>query len=132
MNAARPAAFCLLCAAMAMLLSGCGGGGALPPDRVRLDEHASGDGQTDLHGTLLEKPFRVVVESAVQPGLFGGKGERRGIGGAKVQFEVEDARTGSVFEESGAQVAEIASDPGGFPCPTIRRSSRCACAPWAG
>ncbi|HRZ18122.1 MAG TPA: hypothetical protein P5141_11220, partial [Candidatus Hydrogenedentes bacterium] len=79
----------------------------MPADRLRADEHASGDGQTDLHGTLLEKPFRVVVESAVQPGLLGGKGERRGVGGAKVRFEVEDLRTGAVFEEDGLRFARL-------------------------
>lgn len=117
---AGKAVFCLACAALAVVATGCGGGGTVPADRLRADEHASGDGQTDLHGTLLEKPFRVVVESAVQPGLLGGKGERRGVGGAKVRFEVEDLRTGAVFEEDGKPVLEKPSDPGGSASARLR------------
>ncbi len=61
----------------------------LKPERLLLDEHASGNDQVGGYGKELEKPLRVIVESPVQPGLLGGAGERYAVEGVRVRFEVE-------------------------------------------
>ncbi|MBW7866030.1 MAG: Na/Pi cotransporter family protein [Candidatus Hydrogenedentes bacterium] len=103
----------LLSAVCAAMVTGCAGGAPPVPERLVPDEHASGDGQAALHGTALPQPFRVVAEGPVEPGLLGGKGSRRAAGGVKVRYEVENPRTGAVFESSGGPVADVAADAGG-------------------
>lgn len=96
-----------------LLLSACGQTVLLKPDRLIADKHASGNNQAGFHGAVLPAPFQVVLESAVQPGLLGGKGERKAIPGAKVHFEVENPLTGATFVENDDTVLEKQTDAGG-------------------
>ncbi len=103
-----------------LFAAGCSGGGRAVPDVLVPDEHASGDGQSALHGTLLENPFRVVLESPVMPGMLGGKGERHAVKGEKVLFRVENPATGAVFESTGKPEEETITDAGGAAAARLR------------
>ena len=72
------------------ILAGCSPSSQRAPDRIVADPHASGSGQTGLHGEVLPLPLKVVVESAEERGLLGGKGSRHPIPGVDVQFAIEN------------------------------------------
>jgi len=95
------------------LATGCNNDAQVSPARISLDKHAPGDNQMAPYGEALEKPFRVVVEGPVEPGLLGGKGSRRVVKGEVVRFEVENPETGAVFEESGTTTLDAVSDVSG-------------------
>lgn len=104
----------------------------LQPDRLILDEHASGNDQVGRYGEELEKPLRVVVESAVQPGLLGGAGERYPVEGARVRFEVETpdggdlapVRRGEEGTTAYQQVFETITDAAGAATARLRLGRR--------
>jgi len=89
------------------------------------DPYASGNHQCGLQGEALAKPFRVIVEGAVQPGLLGGKGGRPRIPGTTVTFAVEKPETGAVFVESEAATLNVATDAGGMASATLRLGRSC-------
>ncbi len=83
------------------VLTGCAHRTELPAARISLEPHASGNNQTALPGQTLPQPLRVLVESAVQPGLLGGKGTRHPVAGADVRFTIAEPTRGAVFQETG-------------------------------
>lgn len=85
----------------AILLTGCDSSAARHADRISPESIASGNNQTGLPGQTLPNPLRVIVETEVQPGLFGGKGSRRPVPGAEVHFEIQEPARGAVFKRSG-------------------------------
>ena len=66
-----------------------------------------------LYGETLSKPFRVVVEGAVRPGLLGGKGSRGLSVGTAVRFEIENPDNGAVFDSNGQPVLDVVTDSAG-------------------
>ncbi|MBN2308763.1 MAG: Na/Pi symporter [Candidatus Hydrogenedentes bacterium] len=94
-------------------LSGCGLDEAVQPDRIRLDEYASGDKQCAPHGAVLPAPLRVVVESRLRPGLLGGKGSRHPLPGVDVTFTILNPETGAVFADTGTTVTHATTDAAG-------------------
>ncbi len=108
-----------------MGLPGCEGGTPPVPAKLSLDKHASGDGQAAFQGETLTRPFQVVVEGPVEPGLLGGKGSRRSAPNALVRFEVENPATGAVFTESDASFHETRTDAGGAASARLRLGDWC-------
>lgn len=117
--------FLVICILLSMVLFGGCDSGNLVPERIIADEYASGEHQTGLHGEILKKPFRVTVESAIQKGILGGKGERRGIGGVKVLFKVLNPDTGAVFVDTNTTTTEVISDKGGSAAATVKLGNWC-------
>lgn len=92
----------ILVIAALIVMAGCDTTYRGAPDRLVLDPHAAGDEQCAFLNQPLPKPFRVLVEGPVEPGLLGGKGMRHPVAGADVVFRVDTPETGAVFEESNA------------------------------
>ena len=107
------------------MLCGCGARSPVDPARVVPDPHASGNNQFGLHGEVLAKPLRVIVEGDVRPGLLGGKGSRPHAAGVPVTFSVADPTTGAVFEESGVPSLEVVTDAGGTAAAELRLGNHC-------
>ncbi|MCP4645532.1 MAG: hypothetical protein GY851_34125 [bacterium] len=114
----------ILSVALAAVLAGCGGSESLSPDKIALDEHASGDNQCGLHSQVLRDPIRVMVFGPQQPGLLGGKGGRRPIPGVDVTFTVENPECGTVFEESQSPSLTVATDKGGAASAEVHLGNR--------
>ena len=98
---------------LVLVATGCSQTILLKPDRLIADKHASGNNQAAFHEEVLPTPFQVVLESSVQPGLLGGKGERHPIADALVRFEVENPLTGARFVENNSTILEKQTDAGG-------------------
>ncbi len=109
----RIAGMMLLLIVGGWLGSGCSNSEPVEPDKISLDKHAPGNHQVALYGETLPKPFRVVVEGAVRPGLLGGKGSRGVAVGKTVRFEIENPGNGAKFEESGKPVVDVVTDSAG-------------------
>lgn len=97
---------------------------SLKPDRILLDEHASGNNQAAMHGETLPKPLRVVVESQVVPGILGGEGQRVGVAGVPVTFTIQCPETGAVFVENEATRFSTTTGPGGNASAVVRLGHR--------
>ncbi len=110
----------LLTLAPLLLLSGCTQEDPVVPARLTLDKHASGNDQTTLYGQPLAAPLRLVVEGPVEPGLLGGKGERRVAVGHMVRFEIENPATGAVFDANSEAVYETITDTSGTATALLR------------
>ncbi|HPJ99623.1 MAG TPA: Na/Pi cotransporter family protein, partial [Candidatus Hydrogenedentes bacterium] len=82
-------------------LIGCDSSAPRQADRISLESSASGDNQAGLPGQALPSPLRVVVETEVRAGLFGGKGSRHPVSGAEVYFEIQEPARGAVFMRTG-------------------------------
>jgi len=101
-------------------MAGCGTTERGTPDRIILDPHASGDEQCAFAGETLPKPFRVLIEGPLEPGLLGGKGTRRPVSGAEVVFRVDNTDSGAVFEESNAPESIVTTNAAGNASATLR------------
>jgi phosphate:Na+ symporter len=110
---------------LAIILAGCTQGAAPIPDRLIADKHASGDNQAEFHGETLPQPFQVVLEGPVEPGLLGGKGERRAVHDAKIRFEVENPLTGARFVENDGIFIEKITDAGGAAVARMKLGNWC-------
>jgi phosphate:Na+ symporter len=116
----RASSLMVILLSLGVLLAGCFGNSAVEPDKLSRDEHASGNHQMALYGEALSKPFRMVVEGPVRPGLLGGKGSRRLSVGQKVRFEIENPESGGVFESNGKSVVDTTTDKSGTARATLR------------
>ncbi|HOK09978.1 MAG TPA: Na/Pi symporter [Candidatus Hydrogenedens sp.] len=114
----------LLFTLLIFVFTGCDSG-SLSPERVVPDEYASGDNQVCMHGETLPQPFRVTVESAIQKGLLGGEGGRKGIGGVRVLFRVLNEDTGAVFTKTNQPKAEVITDAGGSASALLKLGNWC-------
>lgn len=94
-------------------LNGCDSAKTRLPDRVILDIHASGNGQSGKQGEILPLPLRVTVEGPVEPGLFGGKGDRRAVAGVGVRFEILDPASRATLTPGEGTAAEVSTDRAG-------------------
>ncbi len=108
---------------LALLTFGCSSRVPPVPDRIILDEHASGDDQAGMYGELLPQPLYVVVEGPVEPGMFGGAGGRRPVRDAEVVFEIEGTETGAQFEEGGPRFV-TRTDAGGAAMARLRLGNK--------
>ena len=108
-----PAFFLCTFGFIALCLAGCDGRSPVEPDKLSLDAHASGNNQMGEYGSTLDKPFRMLVEGPVRPGLLGGKGSRGVSVGQRILFEVENPESGAVFEESNGITLEALTDTSG-------------------
>lgn len=93
---ARVSALTLLFLSVGFLI-GCDSSAPRQADRISLDPSACGNNQAGLPGQTLENPIRVVVETELHSGLFGGKGSRHPVSGAEVYFEIQEPARGAVF-----------------------------------
>jgi len=109
----------------ALLLTGCGGGGAPLPDKLSQDEHASGDNQAGPHGELLALPFRAVLVGPQEEGMLGGTGQRRFVPNISVRYSVLNPSCGAVFEGSGEAGALVVTDAGGTATAHLRLGTSC-------
>ena len=114
-SAIRNSLLCLI----VLCLAGCERG-AVPPDRINLEPHASGDNQCGMYGEPLERPLRVLVEGPHKRGLLGGKGGRRPVSGTQVIFVVEQPEAGAVFDESGSAELRAETDVSGIASAWLR------------
>lgn len=96
-----------------LFVCGCSKKDAVVPAKISLDKHASGNNQTSLYDQTFSAPLRLVVEGEIEPGILGGKGERRVAVGEPVRFEIENPGTGAVFEANGGTVLETKTDTAG-------------------
>ncbi len=96
-----------------MTFSGCREYSNTKIDSISLHPHASGNNQCALYETELDKPLRVVVEGPQKPGLLGGKGGRKPVKGAQVQFIIENPGSGAVFSETGDTEVSVPTDVAG-------------------
>ncbi len=101
-------------------LSGCMSSSGLAADRIRVDTYAGGDNQCGMYGEPLAKPLRVMVESAVQPGLLGGEGERHPVRDTAVTFQILDESSGAVFVDSNTSTLKTTTDAGGIAQALVR------------
>ncbi len=88
-------------------------------DRISLEPHASGTDQTGLPGQTLANPLRVLVESAIEPGLLGGKGSRHPVADAQVHFEIQEPTRGAVFKRSGEPRVTAVTGTDGIAAATV-------------
>jgi Na/Pi-cotransporter len=117
--------FCARCllplaALSIVLLPGCTRNDTGIPARLSLDKHASGNDQTAFYAEPYASPLRLLVESALEPGLLGGKGERRPIVGQSVHFEIENPETGAVFDSNGLTTLDSVTDSSGTASALLR------------
>ncbi|MBL7648629.1 MAG: Na/Pi cotransporter family protein [Candidatus Hydrogenedentes bacterium] len=103
-----------------LLLAGCAKKDPVVPARLSLDKHASGNDQTALCDQVFGSPLRLVVEGPTEPGLLGGKGERRLAVGVTVHFEIENPGTGARFETNGETAIEAITDASGTASALLR------------
>lgn len=120
----KPALFTVLCGLL-LILAGCAQGAAPKPERLSADKYASGDNQAAFQGETLEFPFQVVLEGPVEPGMFGGAGERRVVQDATVRFEVENPLTGACFVENNDASLEKQTDAGGAAYARLKLGAWC-------
>ncbi len=106
-------------------IAGCQQAAPTAPERLRLDDYASGNEQAAFQGEALPSPFQVVLEGPVEPGLLGGSGSRRPVPGAAVRFEVEEPATGARFTQSDAPIYETSTDAGGLALARLQLGAWC-------
>ena len=116
----------VLVCALSLLAVSCERAAPPHPERLVPDRYASGDGQADFQGETLRYPFQVALEGPIEPGLLGGKGERRAVPNARVRFEVENPGTGARFVDNEEMVYESQTDAGGSALARLRLG------PWCG
>lgn len=113
LSCARPGIILRFAALASFILAGCQGETPVP-NRIRLDQYMAGDNQAAFHGEVLPSPFRVVVEGSLEPGMFGGTGDRHPVPGVNVRFEVLRPETGATFVTTKSPAVEVPTDTGGM------------------
>ncbi|MBN2308764.1 MAG: Na/Pi symporter [Candidatus Hydrogenedentes bacterium] len=120
----RCVASCVVLSLSIVLFAGCGPRQPVPADTIAPDPHASGDNQCGMHGQVLAKPIRVVVQGPRVPGLLGGKGSRHPVAGCRVTFTIQDADSGAVFPASEATSLVVTTDAAGLASADVRVGHR--------
>lgn len=107
-----------------LTLSACGGNRDRTPEKISLEPHASGNNQTAMHGGELSRPLRAVVESAVVPGLLGGKGSRHPVVDHSVTFVIDNPESGAVFVDNNATSMQVRTNTAGIASVSLKMGSQ--------